>query len=122
MTIEWSEDPKSGLTVNLTCTATHGMPPPYIRWIVNGRDMTSDSMLVNMSSSDSGKVSCIGAILNLTFVMPLILINVQSVNVSVLWVPYTVCKCAHVPFSTLSMDPFIIFYLVCKCSFFMDFL
>ena len=96
MTIQWSEDPKSGLTVNLTCTATHGMPQPHIRWLVNGRDMTSDSILVNLSSSDSGKVCCIGAFLNLTFVMPLILINVQCVNVQVLWVPYTVCQCTNI--------------------------
>ena len=56
VTIQWSDDPKSGLRVNLTCTATHGMPPPHIRWLVNSRDMTLDSMLVNMSSSDNGKV------------------------------------------------------------------
>ncbi|XP_045157864.2 V-set and immunoglobulin domain-containing protein 1-like [Mercenaria mercenaria] len=45
VTIEMVGQPNNGETHNLTCKATNGLPPPTIRWLINGVDMQQQCRL-----------------------------------------------------------------------------
>ena len=47
--------PNNGETHNLTCKVTNGLPPPTIRWVINGVDMTSDAVTENTTLTSAGE-------------------------------------------------------------------
>ncbi|KAH3850431.1 hypothetical protein DPMN_092842 [Dreissena polymorpha] len=48
-------EPVNGETHNLTCQVSKSLPPPEVKWLVNGIDMTSRAAVSNTTVSPSGK-------------------------------------------------------------------
>ncbi|XP_060568666.1 uncharacterized protein LOC132727257 [Ruditapes philippinarum] len=54
VSIEMVGQPNNGETHNLTCKVINGLPPPTIRWLINGVDMTSNAVTENTTLTGTG--------------------------------------------------------------------
>ncbi|XP_060082489.1 junctional adhesion molecule C-like [Ylistrum balloti] len=54
VSVYWESSPSAGSTVNLTCKATYGNPPPYLRWYKNDVDFTQDAYYYTENTLSSG--------------------------------------------------------------------
>ncbi|XP_069128118.1 cell adhesion molecule 2-like [Argopecten irradians] len=54
VSVYWESSPSAGSTVNLTCRATYGNPPPFLRWYKNDVDFTQDAYYYTENTLSSG--------------------------------------------------------------------
>ncbi|XP_033738004.1 cell adhesion molecule 2-like [Pecten maximus] len=54
VSVYWESSPSAGSTVNLTCKATYGNPPPFLRWYKNDVDFTQDAYYYTENTLSSG--------------------------------------------------------------------
>ncbi|OWF35554.1 cell adhesion molecule 2-like [Mizuhopecten yessoensis] len=54
VSVYWESAPRAGSSVNLTCKATYGNPPPFLRWYKNDVDFTQDAYYYTENTLSSG--------------------------------------------------------------------